>query len=261
MVIFMTKYEQAMELFGTDCSVSAQSGFIKVILNMEPGGTLDKAFRNDRSDRWVLDKNRFLLFLTDIVGVTMRVTSKHHLSTWEFVFYFGGADESFGASISARREFHLDIKNDLGDMTNNSPKTTPYVQSPDFDPNDEESRRREYRKIAEWIDSNQPELKTIHIDSLAKWNRLTTFAAKMVSGVAAGSWEIYHPDKSIDVAFYSWELDVNAGKSETITITQDTLQAFTTAIAIADYLTWEFGCSNVGSSCSFLLGVDDTFTE
>lgn len=257
----MTKYEQALELFGTDCSVSAQDGFIKVILSMKPSGNTSKLFATNQYFDGVIHPRHLVWFLHNAKRLTIRATSSKQISTWEFGFDFEKYDSSSGSSISARREFHVEVDIDKLLSTEHRIKKTPYIQSPDFDPNDEESRRREYRKIAEWIDSNQPERNTVNFNGIKTWNSLKPLMDKVASTVAIGVWEKQPPTPSMETAYFSWELEVDAGQTKTVRIAGNALDSLKSAISIADSTSLEFGCYSGGSGLTVIIGVDDTFTE
>ena len=64
----------------------------------------------------------------------------------------------------------------------------------------------------------------------------------------------------METAYYAWELELNAGQTQTVSITGEVLSALVSAIAVADSTSLEFGCYAGGSGLSVLVSVDETFS-
>lgn len=262
----VSKYELALDLFGDSASVVVQNDCIRLLLNIEPHGEFVRNFGQDLYNQNITHVRHLSWFLSGAKEMTILASATSQLSTWEFILRFEDTElvgDNESASISTRRQFHLDFDVDAFLMEDHrqGKKKTPYIQSPDFDPNDEESRRREYRKIAEWIDSNQPERNTVNFNGIKTWNSLEPLMDKVASTVAIGVWEKQPPTPSMETAYFSWEFEVDAGQTKTVRIAGSALDSLKSAISIADSTSLEFGCYSGGSGLTVIIGVDDTFTE
>ena len=248
----MTKYEQTLALFGKECTISAQSGLVKIILVLEKNMSYSKWFSNDGT---AMPPDALVNYLHGCTSTSMKIAP----TQWEFSLDFRSVDNSTGASIRPTVESQeMPLEEFLKAFP---PKPDGFFFKPGMDLNNPADVEKELGRFFEWMELENKKRKRVNLSSVQTWEKLKR-PMEIVMKNVAGVWEVTPLDNAEDTAFYSWELDLRdvESRTQTVRIQGETLKALVSAIGIADTTTLQFTSRENSSLTEFLIGIDEPFS-